>query len=593
MKRLGITFLVCFSLHFSILSQSYYYVPDHEAYHLVDRLDIKYGSEEFHSSFRNFTRKEAVALASQSDVDQNEFARKFLLLDNIDLLELERSNNQVTIDTTYEGEGIFYTTYTRKEETIDPMFLPQKGIFNRFYKSRANFFEVHTDNFNLIINPVVHLAFGTESDNENLIFQNTRGLELRGDIDSKLYFFSSIYENQADFNDFRLQRINRFQTIPGQGFFKNFTSSVSGRFSGFDYLNSRAYLGLNISKSVALEIGHGNQFIGNGYRSLLLSDWSHNYFNFKFILNVWKFNYESVFAELAAAPERLIPGDQLIPKKYISLHYLSFKPTKNFEIGLFETVVFARENQFELQYLNPVILYRTVEGLLGSSDNAILGLNLKYNIANKFSIYHQTVLDEFRLSEIFSGNGWWANKFGFQFGAKAIDLGGIKNLDAQVEYNIVRPYTYTHRDTLPLQNIENISIANYAHHSQPLAHPIGANFKEFVFILRYQLGDKLNLTGRYIRTNYGEDVNGSNWGTNILLPLESREQDFGNFVGQGESIDVNLFGLNASYMFYHNMFLDLNVLLRNQTSSAAQFNFSTQYVSLGVRVNASLRNVDY
>jgi len=36
--------------------QSYYYVPGHMAYHMIDRMDIKYGSETFHSSLRNYTR---------------------------------------------------------------------------------------------------------------------------------------------------------------------------------------------------------------------------------------------------------------------------------------------------------------------------------------------------------------------------------------------------------------------------------------------------------------------------------------------------------------------------------------------------------
>jgi len=414
---------------------------------------------------------------------------------------------------------------------------------------------------------------------------------MRGDIDSKLYFFSSLYENQADFNAFHLQRINKFQTIPGQGFNKPFNSTISDKLNGFDFLNARAYLGLNVSKSIALELGHGNQFIGNGYRSLLLSDYSHNYFNFKFIVNIGKFNYESIFAELTAAPSKVFTGDQLLPKKYLSLHYLSYKPNKNLEIGLFETVVFARENHFELQYLNPVILYRTVEGLIGSADNAILGLNLKYNFANKYSIYHQTVVDEFKLSEIRAGNGWWANKFGFQFGAKAIDVGGVKNLDAQVEYNFVRPFTYSHRDTLP--GTTDISVANYGHHSQPLAHPLGANFKELIVLLRYQPSKKVILSSRMIRSNYGEDVGGTNWGTNPFLPLESREQDFGNTIGQGEPISVNLIGLDVSYMFYHNMFLDAKFMMRNQSSNFDNLNFDTNYFSLGVRINSSIRNIDY
>ena len=48
-----------------------------------------------------------------------------------------------------------------------------------------------------------------------------------------------------------------------------------------------------------------------------------------------------------------------------------------------------------------------------------------------------------------------------QFGGKYIDAIGVKNLDLQAEINIIRPFTYSHNDT----------IANYTHYNQPLAHP--------------------------------------------------------------------------------------------------------------------------
>jgi hypothetical protein len=59
---------------------------------------------------------------------------------------------------------------------------------------------------------------------------------------------------------------------------------------------------------------------------------------------------------------------------------------------------------------------------------------------------------------------------GLQLGAKYINALGIKNLDLQLEYNRVRPFTYSHRD----------SVANYTHYNQPMAHPLGANFSETI-----------------------------------------------------------------------------------------------------------------
>ena len=80
-------------------------------------------------------------------------------------------------------------------------------------------------------------------------------------------------------------------------------------------------------------------------------------------------------------------------------------------------------------------------------------------------------------------------------------------VDLQVEFNSVRPYTYSH-ETL---------FTNYAHYRQPLAHPMGANFKEWIGILRYQPFNKLNFTGKIIFNQYGADGIISNFGKNILL----------------------------------------------------------------------------
>ena len=583
-----------------VQSQSYHLPVGHNGYHIVDRFDILSGGiDEIHTSLKYYTRKELSAL---NDIDitlsQKDKADLFYLqVDNLGTWPAQENTYQGDYNISkqfVDSSGVFYTLEEKsstKKEVENPLTL-KKGLLGYFYKTDANFYELHTENFNLYVNPILNLNFGKDSDNDNLIFQNTRGIELSGDIDQRAYFYTNIYENQASFNDFHDARIQRFKTIPGQGLFKDFESSVSENFKGYDFLNSMGYLGYNLSESISLELGHGRHFIGNGYRSLLLSDNATNMFYLKFILNVWKFNYQTIFAELEATSPRNNIGDFLVPKKYMASHFLSFKPKKNIEIGFFETVVFSREDHFEFQYLNPVIFYRTIEQAIGSPDNVMLGLNLKYNAFKQFSFYGQFVLDEFLLSAIKDGSGWWANKYGAQIGLKYINMFNIDHLDGQVEYNVVRPYTYSHTDTIA-DLVIPVSLANYSHQNQSLVHPLGSNFKELIFGLRYQPTQKLILNGRFILTQYGDELDGSNWGGNILKPSESKEQEFGNTIGQGENVDVQLIGLEASYMFYHNYFLDLKLLLRSQESVLEQFSFETNYVSFGLRVNTANLNIDY
>jgi hypothetical protein len=100
---------------------------------------------------------------------------------------------------------------------------------------------------------------------------------------------------------------------------------------------------------------------------------------------IWKFHIENIFSELSAnSPNGSGQGSQLIDKKYSATHYLSINIKPNLTFGLFETVVFSRPNHFEFQYLNPIILYRTVEGALGSPDNELLGFDAKWNFKKHF-----------------------------------------------------------------------------------------------------------------------------------------------------------------------------------------------------------------
>jgi len=66
----------------------------------------------------------------------------------------------------------------------------------------------------------------------------------------------------------------------------------------------------------------------------------------------------------------------------------------------------------------------------------------------------------------------------------------------QLEGNAVRPYTYSH-DT---------RYGSYSNYRQPMAHPMGANFGEFVAIVRYQPFPKLNLVAKTFYTKIGRDT---------------------------------------------------------------------------------------
>src|SRR5690606_10862775 len=103
--------------------------------------------------------------------------------------------------------------------------------------------------------------------------------------------------------------------IPGQGFAKSYNSNIIDRLSGYDYFFARTYIGFKPVKSIQVELGHCNHFIGNGMRSLLLSDFIVPYFYLKLNTSIWKFHYQNIFQELSTI-STLVPrrGASLIPK---------------------------------------------------------------------------------------------------------------------------------------------------------------------------------------------------------------------------------------------------------------------------------------
>lgn len=568
-------------------AQSPYILPSTLSDQIADRWDILYNfNQETFASQRNTSRRDLTKRALHL-TKFNELSS----LDKSDIRYILADNNEYATPSTpiedkdvkiYDADSIFYYP-AEKLQNEQWTEMDRSPILKYFYKSKANFFEIDKKGFSLRANPILNLKFGNAIDDPNTIFQNTRGAEIRGLIDQKVYFYSSILENQARFNNYVERRIEDTEAIPGNAFFKSFQSGVVDNINGYDYLNAQAYVGINATKSVAIELGHGKHFIGNGVRSLLLSDYGQNYFYLKFNTRIWKLHYQNLFTELTPISSLQNPGDNLFPKKYMASHYLSYKPHRNLELGIYEAVVFSREDHFEFQYLNPIILYRTVEQFLDSPDNALIGFNGKWNIKNRFQIYGQLILDEFKLSELTAGNGWWANKYGIQAGAKYINVAGIDHLDAQVEYNIVRPYTYAHRDSLV--DFPRVSTASYSHFNQPLAHPLGANFSEIVFDLKYRPTPNLHFHSRVISANYGQDGPMQNFGGNILIPTRLREQEYGNTTGQGIATSMLSLNLDVSYQFWHNYFLDLHMLYRSADADLDALDIDTKYIGAGLRVN--------
>lgn len=472
----------------------------------------------------------------------------------------------------------------------------RRPFLKHIYKVQSDFYYVDEPALDLHVNPVLYTGAGIESRTDDMLFVNTRGVEVRGMIDKKVGFYSYLTDNQvrlpAYVTDFVADSLNKHPVIPHEGFWKTFKDDHS-----FDFLQARGYITFEATRHINLQFGHDRFFIGNGYRSLILSDFSPPAWFVKGNVKVWKLNYFFSTFQMTGDVRGDTGGLKSVsggyPQKFTALHHLSINIGKNFNFGIFESVVFSADDStgstaFRLDYLNPVIFYRAIEQQNGSSDNVILGMDFKWNIHTGIQLYGQFVLDEFVLENIKAGNGWWANKFGIQAGIKCINALGIDNLDLQAETNIVRPYTYSH----------NTLYGNYSHYRQSLGHPLGSNFSEVAGIVRYQPLPRLQLAGKLILTKTGRDSTGLNFGGDILKDNSTRnngtaDKDFGNSIGQGFRNDITFAGLSASWMLKHNLFIDLNVTIRQSKSDLEFYNNNSTITSLALRWNIPQRLYEF
>lgn len=522
--------------------------------HLVDRLYYLSddSTSDLFSSWKPFERQEIARLANNQSKNNSYYS--YLLKDNWEYVaDFDNSS--------------------------------KKTLFKKLYRSQSDFFHYHGDDVKIRINPLLHYQLGKDSETGSLLYINSRGMMIEGTIDNKVSFQTTLTENQLRLPSYVRDYQQEFGVIPGAGFWKLLGDDA------YDYLFASGHVSVQATKHINIQLGNDRFFVGNGYRSLFLSDFANNYPYLKIKTKVWKFQYTNLYAQLTADVNSFSGGTFGIgefPKKFMTMHHLSFDVSKKVNIGLFESIIFSRQdsignNQFEFAYLNPVIFYRAAEQHTGSPDNALLGAEFNWKMFKGVAMYGQFVIDEFIFSDVFGDRGKWSNKYAYQLGFKYFNALGIDRLDLQVEHNFGRPFVYTH----------TTQTTSYSHYEQALAHPLGANFKEIVGIVRYRPHPKLYFYGKILATEYGEESEDSNIGKNILLPNASRDSDDGNFVGQGINTKL-LFGeLRASYMLRHNLFVDLSQIIRMEDSEVDSRDLNNSVTSVGIRLNLAAKDFTF
>ncbi len=349
---------------------------------------------------------------------------------------------------------------------------------------KKHLFEIKGKNYALNISPIADAALGEDRNDktETRLFQNTRGIYVEGDLTSKVSFSTSVFENQARFSSYEsnfYKSVGEFYPNQSNGTYSQQNAVIPSmartkpfKTDGFDYALATGNVCFRPLKSVILSAGNTSHFIGDGYRSLLLSD---NSVPAPFFKGIFKFSEKLEFAYLRMRLFNLVrrPLSSSVESYYetkaFSVNYFTYKPTKQLSLSLFEGIIWSRGDSIVSRRVHP-LFYSPFPGtalaaLSENEMNYLLGLNTSYIIKNKYRAYGQLAY----------ANGKF-NKPAVQLGARLYGLLGQRDLMLQVEYNNIPTGFYENGDAR----------LTYSHYNLPLATIRGSGFEEYVIRLNYE-----------------------------------------------------------------------------------------------------------
>jgi hypothetical protein len=415
--------------------------------------------------------------------------------------------------------------------------------------------------FYVAINPLLNMGMGVDFFTGNIISQRTIGFELKANIGKKVSLYTAITNNVAKYPTHVMLYSFATVAVPGEGRTRPTTNNT------LDFSSAIANISYSPVKQFNMQIGNGKHFIGDGYRSLFLSDNAYNYPYLQFTTNVWRIKYTSIYTELLNNIKRGTDFTLGYQRKLATFNYLSIDAAKWLQIGVFEGITWRRTTErgntfFDYNFINPILGVRAFQKKLAPNTTKIYGINLKAPLPRNIILYGQFAIQSW--GEKSSAN----RKTAFQAGLKYLDIANIPNLNLQVEYNQVRPFMYQGSD----------SVLSYSHYNQSIAHSMGANFREYLAIINYQW-KRIYASYKFNFTQAGYDFVGNlgtkeNYGNNILRASQQTANDGSVTMFNGTAYNILNNEFRVGYILNPkiNLVAELRLQLRNYTSNS--FNFS-------------------
>jgi hypothetical protein len=347
---------------------------------------------------------------------------------------------------------------------------------------KKHLFEIKGDDYSIQISPVLNVGLGKDyaDTTSRRLFNNTRGFLVEVDLTDKFSFTSALYENQNRFTHYESNYYNSIgERYPNPDSTYNIQNGIVPgaartkifKEDGFDYAYAIGNVVYAPKSYLRFMLGNNANFVGEGYRSLFLSDNSVPSVYFRADATIAKrFDYTLLRSKQFNVIRRTYYNtvEAYYEPKLFSSHFLNYRANEKLSIALFEGSYWN---------IGDSVSTRRVDGgfyvplpFVGSffsnpkNVSTLTGLQMNYIALPNLRLYGQLAL-----------TNWNTKSIGSQIGLRYYNFLGLPKSLLQLEYNNIPKRLY----------LSDNSQLNYSSYNLPTAHPKGNGFQEIILRFNY------------------------------------------------------------------------------------------------------------
>jgi len=232
---------------------------------------------------------------------------------------------------------------------------------------------------------------------------------------------------------------------------------------------------------------------------------------FDFAVNKPKWGYNISLYSLSATSAAKTDAQNYYPEKYISVHSIEYRPYDWFSISFLESIVFGE--RLETLYLMPLTPYLISQGNAGFRDNSWMGGMFTVKPLQGLKVDGVFYADDLNFKDLIKlklHTRWRiAGQIGASYAPRTSGLFTLVSLD----YTMITPYAYTHRNQDDYSNLETVNYQNYLHAGMPFGADLEPDSDRINLKVKLRpLEDvDLDLIGTFIRHGNVNESIGSDW----------------------------------------------------------------------------------